>query len=855
MNFYKILFLFPWITVSTVDSFSQDKTSNTSSFKTISARPSYDKSHFYQWLWGKNRRIEWTTPIQAPILLLDTAYGGLTPFKTGGGNESKTFHLKTSEGKEYSLRSINKSRKDVIPPEYKNTFIEDIINDGIFMSYPYGAFALPVMEEKLSVYHTNPQLVYLPQQNALDTFNKKFGNDLYLFEQRLDGDWSDANNLGNFKYFTSTDDVVKKLLEDNNNRADQLSFIKARLFDMLIGDWDRHEDNWQWGSIDTSSATYHPVPRDRDQAFYTHDGVLIDRLIPVQGLGFMQNFDYDLKDAKMLNFEERNMDRFFSNEMTIDDWIRTAQTIRQLLADETIEQSVRQLPPEIFAVSGQELIEKLKSRREHLVKYATEYYLFLAKEVEVTGSKQREYFYVDEVNNNETSVKIFRINASGNRSDTAFYSRIFKPAETKEIRLYGIDGEDLYKIEGTSNSIHIRIIGGPQKDTVIETSSGVKTDIYDDDKNIFQIKHASLHLQNDSAIHSYNYAAYNYDKHGLSAVFSYDYDDRLYIGLGYGLTHYAWRRTPFAIKQKAEVDYSLAQKAFRTSYNALFPNVINKWNVGFYSIYDAIKWKNFFGLGNETSLTTSDVNYFRIRTREWLVEADINKNFGKSTVTISPFFRNVKILNDTQNYLAKEFLPLNGDALETNSYAGIQLTYTYLSLDDSTVPRKGITFSGSAAYTFNVLKSEFFQNYYSKFHAYIPLFNKFSLAIRAGVATIAGNSKVINSAEFYEHAVIGGPENLRGFNRERFWGKTSFYNNNELRYITHVKTHLLNAKAGILAFLDDGKVWVPGENSNTTHFGYGAGILIAPFTKFCAVVTYGISNESRLWQFSFNKLF
>src|SRR4051812_12306974 len=238
------------------------------------------------------------------------------------------------------------------------------------MSYPYGAFAVPVMEEGLAIHHTNPQLVYLPQQETLDTFNKKFGNDLYLFEQRLNGDWSDADNLGNFKFFTGTEDVIKNLLNDNRYKADQFAFVKARLFDMLIGDWDRHEDNWQWGSMDTSATTYYPVPKDRDQAFYTHNGIIIDRIIPASDLGFMQNFDSEIKDVKMLNYEERNMDRFFTNKMTLDDWLRAAHIIQQTLTDKIIERSVQRLPPEIFAVSGNELITKLKSRRDHLAKYA-----------------------------------------------------------------------------------------------------------------------------------------------------------------------------------------------------------------------------------------------------------------------------------------------------------------------------------------------------------------------------------------------------------------------------------------------------------------------------------------------------
>jgi hypothetical protein len=27
---------------------------------------------------------------------------------------------------------------------------------------------------------------------------------------------------------------------------DEDEYIKARLFDMLIGDWDRHYDQWRW---------------------------------------------------------------------------------------------------------------------------------------------------------------------------------------------------------------------------------------------------------------------------------------------------------------------------------------------------------------------------------------------------------------------------------------------------------------------------------------------------------------------------------------------------------------------------------------------------------------------------------
>ncbi|HYJ64822.1 MAG TPA: BamA/TamA family outer membrane protein, partial [Parafilimonas sp.] len=777
------------------------------------------------------------------------------PYKVGGGNETKTLQLKNSSGKEYTLRSIDKSRNDVVLPEYRHTFIEDIINDGVSMSYPYGAFALPVMEQELGIYHTYPQIVFLPKQPALDTFNNKFGDDLYLFEQRLNGDWSDANNLGNFKYFTATDDLVEKLEADNTSRANQFAFLKARLFDMLIADWDRHEDNWQWGSADTIATVYTAVPRDRDQAFFTHDGIIINQVLKGSELGFMQNFGNEISNIKMLNYEERNMDRFFLNEMNLNDWINAVKSIQAELTDTVIEKSIQQLPPEIFKISGNELITKLKVRRNHFIKYAKEYYLFLAKQVKIIGSKQREYFYVNTSQPGETTIQIFRIDSVGKKSDTAFYLRKFNAAETKEIRLYGIDGEDMYEINGSNSDIHLRIFGGPAKDSFIEINSSGSMDIYDNRENVFETQHASLHLKKDSIPYNFKYADFNYNKRSFKPSVFYNNEDRLFVGLGYGITTYSWRSFPFASKQKIDLHYSISQGAISATYSAIFTHLINKWNFTLLGNFDAIRWTNFFGLGNETELSTTDKNYFRMRTREGLVNAGINRNFGKSNIAATAFFQSVKILNDTERYVSKVFQPLNQDALETNNYTGVQLTYTYFNTDDSVVPVKGITFYGNAAYTFNPSHAEFFQKYFGKVQIYVPLFDKFSLAIKGASATIAGNKNILNSAEFYEHAVVGGPESLRGFKRERFWGKTSFYNNNELRYITNIKTHVLNAKAGLLVFFDDGRVWIPNEKSNTLHTAYGAGIILAPFNKFCGTITYGISKESNLIQIKINKLF
>jgi outer membrane translocation and assembly module TamA len=95
---------------------------------------------------------------------------------------------------------------------------------------------------------------------------------------------------------------------------------------------------------------------------------------------------------------------------------------------------------------------------------------------------------------------------------------------------------------------------------------------------------------------------------------------------------------------------------------------------------------------------------------------------------------------------------------------------------------------------------------------------------------------------------VGGGQTIRGYRRERFWGNTTFYNSNTLRFINDVHSYLFNGKLGVVAFFDNGRVWMPSQKSNTLHTGYGAGILIAPFNKIAADITYSISEESRMIQ-------
>lgn len=108
-------------------------------------------------------------------------------------------------------------------------------------------------------------------------------------------------------------------------------------------------------------------------------------------MSHLQTFEKTIEDIESYNFPARNIDRQLANEPTLSQWITIARELQSLLTDAIIDSSIKKLPPEVFPISGPEIMMKLKSRRDKLVDYAKEYYLFLAKEVEVVGSKEEEF--------------------------------------------------------------------------------------------------------------------------------------------------------------------------------------------------------------------------------------------------------------------------------------------------------------------------------------------------------------------------------------------------------------------------------------------------------------------------------
>jgi hypothetical protein len=806
--------------------------------KVVIAGKQYEKSDFHNRIWGSHYRKEWATPVKVPVFYLDSANGGLTPVEKGGGRQTRNLRLEDRNGKQFVLRSIDKTYKRALPKEFSGTFVETVANDQVSVAHPFAPFTVPIMAQAAGIFHTNPRLIFLPKQNKLGEYNEEFGDQLYLLEERPDGDQRDAPWFGNAEDVIGTDKMMENILADNKYKVDQNSFVRARLFDMFLSDWGRHEDQWRWAEFKKDNLTiYKPIPRDRDQAYTKFDGLIVGMLAPSAATGYLQSFDHAIKDINTYNYLARHLDRRFLNEIPLSTWIATAKELQNALTDAVIEKAIRQLPPEVFPISGPEIIAKLKSRREQLAEFAKEYYASLATEVDIPGSRKDEFFEIKKEGENVV-VNIFRLE-NGNKTGEPLYTRTFRSSETKEIRLYGVDGNDIFRIDPVS-SIKTRIIGGPSKDIYEYTTSNEKSTavIYDDDDNTYNT-HGNIKIRKgyDSAFHAYDYNEFKYDKKGIKPGISYNADDRLYVTLGYSSRKQSWRKVPFGYENDVNINYSLIQKAFSAQYKGIFNQVLGNWDVGLLANYDAVRDVYFAGIGNN-SVKNTDKLYYRMRTREFNSGLNFIRRFDSiNTVTLSGFFRIVKLLKDDGKYIAVNQGNFDPTLFDHHNYVGAKFEYLLDNINSRFVATKGFKFNPAISYTYDATGSNSWYRFSGVAGFYLPVFHSLVLAVKTGAATVTGQPP------FYELNKLGGGNSLRGHMRYRFYGKTSFYNQDELQWNIPVKSWLMNGKIGLLGFIDNGRVWQPGEISDTWQTGYGFGLMIAPFNKFSFTASYGMSSE------------
>jgi len=308
-------------------------------------------------MFGKLNRDLWTAPVTVPFLDIHYEKGGLTPIKKGGGMQTLSLRMLGGDGKQYTLRGIKKSPEFIVAKQLRGTVAQDIVYDGFAGSHPYAAVAIPYLSEESEVYYSDAKLVYVPKDPVLGDYLEEFGGMFCLMEQRPDDDVSDQSNFGNSEKVMSFIKMLEKVHSKPHHKVDKDFAVRTRLFDMLIGDFDRHDDQWRWAKVKEGDFTlYRPIPRDRDQAFYKADGIGLNIAKWRWLVWFTQDFYGGAEDVLGLNSQARHFDRSFLTEASKEDWIAQAKFIQSNLSDEEIEEAVKHFPKEAYDIRGEAII-------------------------------------------------------------------------------------------------------------------------------------------------------------------------------------------------------------------------------------------------------------------------------------------------------------------------------------------------------------------------------------------------------------------------------------------------------------------------------------------------------------------
>ena len=445
-------------------------------------------SGFYCLFLGRHYRRVWAAPISVPVLNLATAApGGLRPGKVGGGYQSISMTLEGSKNREYALRALDKEPSKTLPKILRSTFVLNVVRDATSATIPYGALTVPPLAQAAGVPHTRPRIVYVrPDETGLGPSSERFQGKLALLEEKYNALASRTPDVAGAANFESGEAMLKQVYRHPSHYIDQPAFLRARLLDVWLGDWDRHEGQWQWAAFREADGRVRclGIPKDRDQVYFRFDDGLIPWLAARRFIApQFQTFRNEYNNISGLVFQARFIDQRALSQRTRADFRRTALDLQRRLPDSVIERALHRLPPAVYALEGPRLGAALRARRATLPQAADAYYLSLAHAPTLGGTARAEQFMVHRYADS-TTVRVF--SASKQAGDSLRFERTYFRRETKSISLDGLGGNDTFEVATTATSRPMRLLlyGGAGHDQLHVTGSARRLQGYDEPSDL-----------------------------------------------------------------------------------------------------------------------------------------------------------------------------------------------------------------------------------------------------------------------------------------------------------------------------------------------------------------------------------
>lgn len=807
--------------------------------RVMAGRPDYDTSAFHRFFMGSGYRRLWVTPIEYEVLDLATFAGGLVPLRQVGSMQSIGLAMTGADGRSYTFRTSDKDPTRILPPEWAETVPARLFQDATTANHPGVGFVVPPLAEAAGVLHTSPRYVFMPDDAALGEFRRTFGGQPGTIEEFPLPGKDGAPGFAGATEIVSTGELWKRFLA-GEARVDDRALLRARLFDLWIEDWDRHNKQWRWLRRGADAA-FEPMPEDRDQAFSRFGGLLL-----AIARGTHPKF-MDWKDH-YANFEGwmtqgSEVDRWMLSAVEGPAFEEAARNLVARLTDAAIEDAVKRLPPEWYAIDGPGLAAALRKRRDGLVEASREYYRRLARKVDVHGTGLADTVRATRHEDGALEVLVSRTSTA-----EPWFRRTFLPGETSEVRLYLYEGADQVTTSGPAGGpITLRVVGGAGADHLDDSRSG-GTRFYDSGGSSVAAgpgtrvdrKEWERRPAKPAETPWLEWRDWGRRTRPFYQVW-WEPDPELMLSAGLTSQSWGFRKSPYSTLQSAQLQYSTGRNDFKLNYDGEF----RRENSRLYFVVDAqasqLENLNFFGYGNDSANAPppepdgepGDDGYYDVDSDTydlfvsawWAPSRTFHLYAGPDVKLTDTPMSQGGFTGETQPYGIGSFRQVGVKAGVDLDTRGHRLTGTVGDQfrADGKPALSGVRLKAEGFLYPEAWDSEGFGGADATLRGYL-------VGRRAMVAARVGGRHVWGDVPWFEAAFVGGGRTNRGFRKNRFAGDASLYGSVEARLWLFRGRLVAPGRWGVFGLVDTGRVFVDGESSSTWHTSWGGGVFFQMLT-------------------------
>jgi len=809
--------------------------------RTVVAGKQFDRGGSWRFWFGEGYRKAWATPVTLPVIDLRTEASGLTPLRQVGGFQTEGLALKGGDGLGYTFRKLEKHPERLLPKEWQDSALRTVTIDQTAAAHPAATAIVGALAQSCGIAFYSSRLAVMPDDPALGEFRATFGDTVGTLDEYL------GPGARGIREVVSTAELWKRWREDGaDNRVDARGFLKARLFDLVVGNWDRHQGQWRWARVG-DDPVWVPLPEDADQAFTRYEGHALGAARKVVPRFMRYSGEYP-KRIEGLTANNYDVTRWLLARV---EWATYQEVARELvtqMTDAAIDAALHRMPPEWYAIDGAELAKDIRQRRDSLAGYARKFYEHLADPVDVRGTDEADLATLRHLADGTLELTLAPLGAGG-EAGAPYYERRFLPRETHEIRLYLMGGDDRVVATGrNADGIHVRVLTGAGNDVVEDSESG-GLDVTDPHGVTVRrgpgTKLSDREWTNPAPDQDRPWLEpRNYGHWTVPIVEAWWQPNQdLIAGGGFARTAWGFRRYPWASMQMFTLLYSTGYKSVRASY-------LGQWRLSDTSLvgalgarFSGIENMNFFGFGNETEPIDDKVLY-KTETNEYeLFPALRYEPSSRFELHAGPYAKRVETKGGDSLVEQQKPYGTGGGFGEAALRAGFEYDSRGRTLSmtetrgmaapdaNAAAPAAPATGVRLRAEGFFVPKAwdvtRAFGGVDGSVAAYVGN-RSLVLATRVGGRALWGPYPWFESASVSgDGGGIGADRSVRGYYGGRFRGDSSAYGNAELRWWIGQRRHpILPVRWGLTTFCESGRVWYEGESSRKWHTGYGLGLLV-----------------------------